>query len=262
LSDIDFGRTEEPDLTGKYCIHCNGLIHVESRFCKHCGYSFIDDSVDTGQQWRDIKLVAMFFSAQAIVCALGNFTKVFHTLEWSIGIDILLAVLAITFFANNWATNKRVFNWRSFSILKLIGYCAVAIAGSIVVSFCIRWLNRGLFSKEFSYYAFYAEYQYGRLMAILFIGVMPALFEELGYRGFVVSRLLKVVDSKQAIFITSFLFAIMHMSFISLFWLIPFALLLGYVRIKENTIWYGIFMHFAFNFTVCISEFMRYNHRF
>jgi membrane protease YdiL (CAAX protease family) len=89
---------------------------------------------------------------------------------------------------------------------------------------------------------------------------MPALFEELAYRGFVLGKLLLVVDKKQAIFISAFIFAIMHMSVLSLFWLVPFALPLAYVRIKENTVWYGIFIHFSFNCTACILDFTHVFH--
>jgi uncharacterized protein len=263
LSDIDLIQPQNEDIVAeRHCVQCNGVISAESRFCKHCGHALVEETVDTEQKWQDIKLVAIFFAAQAIICAAANYVHVFHTLVWSISIDVVLAILAVTFFCNNWNENRTVFNWRSFSVSKLTGYCIIAAAGSVVVSFCVQWLNRSLFSEEFSYYAFYADYKYGKLLAVFFIAVMPALFEELGYRGFVMGRLLNVVEKNQAIFITSFLFAIMHMSFISLFWLIPFALLLGYVRVKENTLWYGVCMHFMFNFTVCLSEFLRYNHRF
>ena len=80
---------------------------------------------------------------------------------------------------------------------------------------------------------------------------MPAIFEELGFRGFLLSNLLKITEVDQAVYVSAFLFAIIHLSFISLFWLIPFALFLGFTRIKEQTIWYGVIFHFTFN---CTSE--------
>ena len=95
---------------------------------------------------------------------------------------------------------------------------------------------------------------------IFFVAVMPALFEELGYRGFLLQKLLQVVDKRQAIFISAFMFSIMHISFISLFWLFPFALFLAYIRFKENTLWYGVVFHFTFNLTVCLSELYHFHH--
>ena len=168
----------------------------------------------------------------------------------------MLAIIAVTFFCANWSKNKRLLKWSHFSLLKLISFCGLAIISSVIVSFVVGLLNESLFSKEFSYYAFYSKYAYAKFLMVFFIAVVPALFEELAYRGFLLEKLLQVVDKKQAIFISSFLFAIMHMSFISLFWLFPFALVLGIVRVKEETIWYGISIHFCFNLTACLLEFL------
>lgn len=243
------------------CISCNEPIVIESRFCKHCGHIQNDYSNEISEQkWHNIKQVALFFIFDTAICSVGSFIHYFKTLGWSIVFDALLAIVAVTFFCNNWSTNKPILAWRNFSILKLFAYCALAVIGSFVVSSIVGWLNHTLFSKELSYYAFYKANKYGKELMIFFVAVMPAIFEELGYRGFVLEKLLLIVDRKQAIFITAFLFAIMHMSFISLFWLIPFALLLAYIRVKENTLWYGVLIHFCFNFTVCIIELLNLNH--
>ena len=257
MSDIDL-ETESIVEGEKYCPGCNNVILSESRFCKHCGQLLSDNEADSTDKFANIKQVAILFVLEAIVCAVGNFIDYFDTLSWHIIFNIILAGASVTFFAINWTRNKEILHWRGFSVVKLISYCSCAIGGSLVVSLIVDWLNKSIFSKEFSYYQFYSQYQYGKLLAIFFVSVMPALFEELAYRGFVIGKLLNVVDKKQAIFISSFLFAIMHMSFISLFWLIPFALCLGYLRIKENTLWYGVCVHFTFNFTVLIMEFFRY----
>ena len=245
----------------KNCIRCNEAISIESRFCKHCGVAQNDyDIIESEQKWPNIKQVALFFAFDAIICAVGSFIDFFKTLGWSIAFDAMLAIVAITFFCDRWSKNKYLLVWRNFSPLKLLFYCATAIVGSLIISVLIGWLNQALFSEEFSYYAFYATNAYGKELMIFFVAVMPALFEELAYRGFVLEKLLQVVDKKQALFISAFLFAIMHMSFISLFWLIPFALYLAYVRLKENTLWYGVSMHFCFNLTACLMELYKLNH--
>jgi len=69
----------------------------------------------------------------------------------------------------------------------------------------------------------------------------------------------KVVDQRQAIFITAFLFSLLHLSFISFFWLLPFAIWLGYIRKQEETLWYGVAIHFCFNTTACFLEFFELN---
>jgi membrane protease YdiL (CAAX protease family) len=90
---------------------------------------------------------------------------------------------------------------------------------------------------------------------ILLVAILPALFEELAYRGIILHNLLKLADEKQAIHISAFLFAIIHMSFISMFWLVPFAIWLGNVRTKEKTLWFSVLIHVCFNLTACLFEF-------
>jgi membrane protease YdiL (CAAX protease family) len=254
--------SEEQDFTiQKHCSQCNEPITAESRFCRHCGSAQNNDAVQASEQkWNNVQQIALFFIFDAVICAIASFIHFFKTVTWSICFDVLLAIIAVAFFCDNWTQNKSLLIWRNFSLLRLLTYCTLAVAGSLVVSFVVGWLNQTLFSKEMSYYAFYATHSYGEELMIFFVAAMPALFEELGYRGFLLQKLLLTVDKKQAIFISAFLFAIMHMSFISLFWLIPFALLLAYVRIKENTLWYGVCIHFTFNFTVCVMELHKIHH--
>jgi membrane protease YdiL (CAAX protease family) len=245
----------------KNCLQCNELITSESRFCRHCGSAQNIDAVQASEQkWDNIKQIALFFTFDAVICAVASYIHFFKTVEWSVTFDTLLAIIAVTFFCDKWSQNRSLLAWHNFSVLKLLSYCSIAIAGSFIVNFIVDWLNQTLFSEELSYYAFYATHSYGKELMIFFVAIMPALFEELGYRGFVLQKLLLSVDKKQAVFISAFLFAIMHMSFISLFWLIPFALLLAYVRIKENTLWYGVCMHFTFNLTVCVMELYKLHH--
>ncbi|MEO6523465.1 MAG: CPBP family intramembrane glutamic endopeptidase [Mucilaginibacter sp.] len=249
----------QQDLPEEYvCIQCSEPIALNSRFCKHCGSTQKVEDEYTISGWNRVKQAALFYAFDIIICAIASFIDAFKTLTWSIIFDVLLAIIAITFFCDNWSKNKSLLKWPDFSFLKLLGYGAGAIVTSLIVSYCVGWLNHTIFSKEFYYYGFYANQKYAALIMIFFTAVMPALFEELAYRGYLLQNLLGVADHKQAIFITSFLFAILHMSFLSLFWLIPFALLLGYIRIKEKTLWYGVFIHFCFNLTVCVMELWKY----
>jgi membrane protease YdiL (CAAX protease family) len=247
--------TESPDQ--KNCLNCEGLLSTESKFCKHCGSAQVDASIiSTEHTWQIVKQVAIFYLFDIVLCSLANFVDVFKTLTWSIVFDLLMAIIAVTFFCDDWAKNKSVLRWPNFSVIKLLGYITLAIVSSLFVSYTIGWLNHRLFSQDLYYYSFFANYKYAKVIMVFFVAAVPALFEELAYRGYVLEKLLDIIDSKQAIFVSAFLFAIIHMSIISLFWLIPFALLLGYVRTKENTLWYGVFIHFSFNLTVCILEFI------
>ncbi|MBW4889505.1 CPBP family intramembrane metalloprotease [Mucilaginibacter sp. HMF5004] len=242
----------------KNCTHCDGEIAFESRFCRHCGVvQKAQDDITSEQKWNSIQYAGLFYLLNIGLCCLFKFIDSLQTLAISFIFDGLLAIVAVVFFCSNWAENKMLLRWPNFSIVKLAGYCLGAILASLLVGFSVRWINHTLFSEELYYSGLYRGHKYANELMVLSIAFMPAIFEELGFRGYMLQNLLGVSDKKQAIFITSFLFAILHLSFLSLFWLIPFALLQGYIRVKENTLWYGVCIHFFFNLTVCISEIWR-----
>lgn len=236
----------------KACIQCGAVTELQFRFCKNCGAPQSAEIVHLGEKWGILKQVIAFYLIDIIACILSKFVPAFDTFSWALFFDIAMAVITVAFFAYNWTGNKAIFNWKTFSWQKLATYCGIAVAASLIVHYSISWLNITIYSNDDHYYAYLRGNLWGEFLLIFFVAVMPAIFEELGYRGYLLQALLKVVDKEQAIYISAFLFAIIHFSFISLFWLIPFALLLGYTRIRENTIWYGIFMHFTFNLVSCL----------
>ncbi|MBC6109339.1 CPBP family intramembrane metalloprotease [Pedobacter sp. CCM 8938] len=165
-----------------------------------------------------------------------------------------MAISAVIFFGYSWAENKVILKWPSFSLQKLAGLIIATILASIVVTFLVDHLNRDILNKELSYYSIFEFHKYGTYLMFASMALYPAIFEELAYRGYLMQKLLTVVDEKEAIYISSILFFIIHFSFLSIFWLLPFALFLGYLRIKTKTIWYGVFVHFFFNLTACFLD--------
>ncbi|SCW50194.1 CPBP family intramembrane glutamic endopeptidase [Mucilaginibacter sp. NFR10] len=149
---------------------------------------------------------------------------------------------------------KKQLRWPSFSWQKLAAYGSIAMASNLLIHYISSWINIIIFSRDYYYYSIFAGMPGAACLIIFFTAITPALFEELGFRGYLLQSLLNIADTGQAVFISAFLFGIIHLNFVSLFWLIPFALFLGYVRVKENTIWYGVFFHFCFNLTACLFE--------
>jgi membrane protease YdiL (CAAX protease family) len=241
--------------TGPQCASCDAPVGTNDRFCRKCGAILVanegPDTVD--KKWDAVRQFILFFIIEAIICAT-SFIKALSTLGWMITTDASLAVVAVVFVSLNWQACKPLFRWNNFSLAHLALYCICAIAAACLINFSADWINKNLFSKGISYYAFFARYRYAIALTIFFVSVMPAIFEELAFRVFLIEKLLVVTEKKQAALISGFMFAIMHMSFISLFWLLPFGMLLGYIRIKQNTMWYGSCIHFCFNLTACVID--------
>lgn len=239
----------------KQCIKCEALIEMNCKFCSACGTKqYAAETVDTHGSWELAKQAAVFYAIYIIICALSNFVDYFHTFSWMLVIEAVMAVTSVAFFAFNWVENKHLLRWESFGWQKLAAYAAIAMTGAVLVHYSVGWLNVTIFSKREEHYFLLRGSFYFDFILVFFTAITPALFEELAFRGYLLQVMRKIGDTEQAVYISAFLFAIIHLSFLSLFWLIPFALFIGYMRIRENTLWYGIFFHFFFNLTACLFQ--------
>jgi uncharacterized protein len=246
-------------IEGPTCALCEAPLAETDRFCRRCGgrVQLDEEPGIVSRKWDSVRQLLLFFIVEAVICACSDI-KAFHSLSGLITFDVMAAVLAIVFVGLNWSSCKALLVWNNFSIGRLLVYCVIAVVAACMVNFTVDWLNERLFAKQMSYYAFFAPHRHAILLTIFFIAITPALFEELAFRAFLLGKLLMVTERNQAAVISGFMFAIMHMSFISLFWLVPFGILLGYIRIRQNTIWYGSCIHFCFNLTACVIEIIQF----
>jgi membrane protease YdiL (CAAX protease family) len=250
--------TEEIDLPNtKTCVQCTGLLNIDSKFCNSCGARQSAPEVKVADQWKLLKQASIFYALYLLLCCLSKFTDAFQEISWYLVLEIAGIFLTVGFFTINWTENKALLKWPGFSLQKLSAYCGIAMAGAFLVHYSVDWLNLTIYSEEEHLFNASSGNYYAMFLLVFFTAVTPALFEELGFRGYLLQSLLKVSDTHQAVFVSAFLFAIIHLSLISLFWLIPFALFIGYVRVRENTLWYGIFFHFCFNLTACLFELLQ-----
>lgn len=245
---------EAQDPTPLYCRNCEKPIVEGNRFCAGCGVSQNQQELaDHSKKWSHLQGIGLFFGIEIIICAASLLIEK-QTPETALFFQILAAVTTLSFVGSDWKNNKYLLKWESFSIWKL-GICIVlAVIGSLIVQFVVFYIDKMVSPEQSDSYAIYRSRPYGNYLMVLSFAVFPAIFEELAYRGYLMQKLLQVVDKREAIYITSILFFLIHFSLLSFFWLLPFAVLLAYIRTKENTLWYGIFIHFVFNLTSCLTD--------
>lgn len=236
------------------CITCAESITTDSRFCKHCGALQQTREPSVQQKWVLMRPALLLFCADLVVCSAICFIDDLKEFNVILIADIIMASSAVFFFAFNWQSNKAILKWPAFSIQKLAAYSGLAMLGAMLVHYLVTWFNVTLFDKDSNYYYFFLINGKNKWWMIAVIAVFPAIFEELAYRGVILQRLIKAIDPSQAVYITSLLFALIHLNFLSLLWLIPFAIALAKIRLKERTIWYGVFVHFCFNLTACLFD--------
>ncbi|WP_083801757.1 CPBP family intramembrane glutamic endopeptidase [Pedobacter sp. BAL39] len=229
------------------------------KFCSCCGTARTrQHTAADAVRWYQLQHAALFFLMELLCCIFALVVQQW-TLTIMVAVTIVMATSSVLFFKSDWQQSKYLLRWPSFSWLKLLMFVGLAIVSSILVGISTDYLNSHLFKATMDYGNIYKPYSYGNCLMVLLMAVCPAVFEELAYRGYLIQKLSAVVDQKEAMYISSILFFLVHFSIASFYWMLPFALILGYIRIKENTLWYGILIHFFFNLTVCVSEIWNIN---
>ena len=89
---------------------------------------------------------------------------------------------------------------------------------------------------------------------IIFICFIPAIFEEILFRGVVLTRYESIYGSKSAIFMCGLVFALMHADIQSVVQQFIIGAFLSYIVIRYNSIYLGMIAHFVHNFTtLCLN---------
>lgn len=212
---------------------------------------------DSKFHFGEIAPVITFYLLQLFVIIFYSFSSLFDEgLESELVITFILISITIIFALQNKRDFWKVLTFKNFRINILLQIIAIAVVGAIAVNFFAGWMNFVLFEEQFYYGNNYLETGYPFVLAVILVCVEPALFEEFAFRGFMFNIIEKSSGTKAAIIVTSFLFAILHLSILGLFWLLPIGLLFAYYRAKYNTIWYGVFGHFFYNLVIIIFEFL------
>ncbi len=95
------------------------------------------------------------------------------------------------------------------------------------------------------------------LWPILLIVILPPLEEELMFRGLIYGGLRKSFTVAETFIVSSFAFAILHLSIPSLVTHFPLGLYFVWLRHKSNSLWPSVFAHACHNLGVCMFEWLR-----
>lgn len=92
---------------------------------------------------------------------------------------------------------------------------------------------------------------HGFLIAIVFICILPAIIEEIFFRGLIQNGLSKKYGDIKALVIASIMFALIHLNPSTIFSIFLLSLMLGFVYIKTMNLIYPIALHFMNNI-ICV----------
>lgn len=216
-----------------------------------------DETADEFQSWPGI--LGFFCGSLLLLSLLINYRRWFNDYQQVYAGAIVFTAVTVFCLIRVWKQIRFLFSFRNVRLMKLLLYCTIAVVASLVVNYALGWLNK-IFFHHGVYHLVHLFRQLPSpwLAMTFFIIVQPAIVEEIAFRGIIQQGLMSITHRRQAITTMAFIFAIVHMSFISFFWLVPFAIWLGYIRDREKTIWYGVFIHLFFNATACIFDVLHF----
>ncbi len=238
------------------CTYCGYEQKEGFKFCSKCGERNFNTIREEQKNKREYNLNIGYLSVYALLSILlllaGSLTNdTFETLViWTACfavIDLVFALLQPSVW--NYLKIKAI---KAIPVLSIIGIC---ISTGIFVSWSVDHISLMLFEETESYMPAFYHLENPLFYSILFTAVFPAIFEELAFRGFVFNNLKAIGGKHAAIWGSSFLFGLVHLSLLSIIWIIPFGILLAFYRQRYSTIIYGMIGHFTHNTTVTLIEY-------
>jgi membrane protease YdiL (CAAX protease family) len=240
------------------CSECDATVKGYQRFCHNCG-AYLRGDTERISIFNNSSLQTafFFFIIYLFVCLTVKYTNWFSSYDSLFWIEIFLAVVTTIFVWKNISTLKHVLRFNNFKWSTLLMLIAGAVIFSMLINVFITEINITIFNSRINLYQPYRIYEFPVLIMFYSIALMPAIFEELAFRGVLYNYLKTFLDERLVVMVTGFAFAAIHLSFFSLVWLVPFGIFIGALRRKYNTIWYGVIFHFTFNITACIFDLYR-----
>lgn len=238
------------------CAYCQVEQLLNFKFCSNCGkrnleITAMEQVAEKRFQinLRMLSVYALFSLCLLVISALSDAS--FESLiVWSLAfslIDIVFGLFQPSVF--------KLMQLEKIRMVPLLSIILICIGSGILVSFSSDHLNLLFFEETSEIMDLFVHLEYPLLVAILLVAVFPAVFEELAFRGFVFNNLKVLGGEQSAIWGSAFLFALVHLSLLSLIWIFPFGLLLGYFRKKYATLVYGMAGHFVHNSVVILIEY-------
>jgi len=237
------------------CKYCDSPITQTAKYCGGCGKPIKQGN--EGIESKSVQLVIAFYIAfllYSIVTYIVYKDEV-TSLTTEIIIESIFIGLTLIFSFFDAKKILYLYNIKNISWQNLAFAIVFPIFTAAIVYFGVEAVNVFLFEVTDNIFYDYAAYENPLFWALLFTAIFPPIFEELAFRGFLFNQLRNFANPWVTIIATAFIFALVHFSFISILWIFPFGLVLGYLRYRYKTLWLGMIVHFIHNLLILMIDY-------
>lgn len=246
------------------CPSCQSPVKTSARFCSHCGRDLkpalarIEERRRIHRQeqdWAHVRGVVWFYfiylgSVIPLIWLPDDITATAMLVIGGIDAFIIMGWWGLT----RMGLIPQLLPQRSIVRPLLIGCALLLILLPLNLGYhgLLRWWFALDPSKVPSLTAPFDAEGYGLGIQLFAIALMPAIWEEIAFRGLIQERLRGVVGTREAIGLTAALFAIIHVSWLSLPYLFLLGLILGVLRQRSGSLLPGMALHGLHNAAVVL----------
>ena len=246
----------------RFCGTCGAPWHPDWTRCEPCAagatMGFPGGQATTPPEPEGIirirSAMALYFtllgvSVVSLVAALAGAPEVTTDLAASIGFSVV--VLIWCGFSDP-RSLVRLFKparpvW--YLVALAVAVCTVAVAFAVVES-----LHRGLGLEKLNYSPPYLAAGYGTWVIVMVVCVQPAVFEELAFRGVMLTSLRPTLSDVEAVLVSAMLFMTLHVSPAAFPHTLAMGVAAGFIRLASKSILPCVLLHFVHNSAVIASE--------
>jgi membrane protease YdiL (CAAX protease family) len=257
---------DNPEVPAEYrCSYCGGSLDLRYPFCVHCARPYrapeedlleplppVKPGLDTVLATEGRSALNLFFVLAICLVATGTVGGALPehlTAHWILFQDLLVAGLTLGFAAAHWREIAPLF--RHIWIHWELGTCLPALA-------LLLLLNKGYHEFLMSVLGIDPEdtpfvrlrESLGPQLTVIALCIFPAIFEEIGFRGLVQTRLVRATGRWIGFTATSVLFVALHFNILSAPYLFLLSMYLCWLRAATASIYPCMVLHFLHNFTV------------
>jgi uncharacterized protein len=238
------------------CMKCQCALDGTERFCGNCGQEVDLTSDPEVLDVASIKPSLTYFFVTLLVLASYKLTGIFpEGFEGSVLVSAIDLAVLLVFWYHFRKEITPLFSFAGFNIKVVALTISASFVAAIVVSYLCDFLNVSIFEE-----VYYGPYQFADtenplLWTIVLTCIFPAITEEVAFRGFLFTNIARITSANTAMYVSSFIFGVLHLSYISMLWLIPIGIVFSFLRIRFNILWYGIIGHFAYNLFISLIDF-------
>ena len=250
-----------------HCAACQRKLTVGALFCPGCGQTVdgsapapkrrADDSaVRTrfAEHWEELKGVAWLFGLLLATSLVFGLMSRSDSSPWPLvlqsAIDASIVVVAAGL---RWRKLPFLFRIHPIGMRRWMEIFATSVAFVVVMALYFGLLER-LGVPMLQATGTLAQAGWPVWTALVLISLMPAVFEELAFRGVIQSSLERIFNARDAWLIQAALFSLLHLSPLVFPSHFVMGLCFGLIRMRSRSLYPGMLLHAAWNALAVFQE--------